>query len=381
MKILLLTDGIPPFVMGGMQKHSRLLAEYLALSGHQVCVYHYSDHKLEEDEVRTHFSNEANANLTFRHFIYKDTGLLPGHYLRAQKEMSGKYLQAFLHEKYEFDFIYTKGFMGWELLKQRNALGVSTPLGVKFHGMNMFQKQANLNRFLSKFILRPSTREILGSADYVFSYGGKITDIIKSECSTPVIEMPTGIDASWIGVGPTENNTIRRFLFIGRFDRVKGLPELYRALKSLHSIRSDWEFHIIGPIPDEHQLKLTQVSYHGAVYNEEKLKDLISRNDVLVNCSISEGMPNVILEAMACGLAIIATDVGATAVLVKHDVNGLLLSSPKPLLIQASLNQVIEMNDSELSNWKRESHERVKKMTWTSIGPQLEVAIQKCCEA
>lgn len=41
LRVLIASDGIPPFVMGGMQKHSRLVAEYLARQGVEVLLYHY----------------------------------------------------------------------------------------------------------------------------------------------------------------------------------------------------------------------------------------------------------------------------------------------------------------------------------------------------
>tara|TARA_B110000046_G_scaffold184226_1_gene222207 strand:- start:1484 stop:2626 length:1143 start_codon:yes stop_codon:yes gene_type:complete len=377
MNLLFLTDGITPFVKGGMQRHSQLAIESLACRGHHITVYHYtSPGELVKGEEA--FSNDALNNITLVRFDYMDKGRLPGHYIKAQKEISQRYLDQIKRELTPFDFIYTKGFMGWALLSNRAALKTKHLVGVKFHGMNMFQKQPGLKSFFSKYMLRPTTREILKKADYVFSYGGKISDIIKAECSTPVLEVATGVDANWLRVSPITTNTRRKFLFMGRFDRVKGLPELHRALKLLISKRKDWEFHFIGPIPVDEQLEVEQTIYHGAIYDQEKLKDIIQGFDVLVNCSISEGMPNVILEAMASGLAIIATDVGASSVLVKNQVNGLLVSEARVGNIFRSLVTALEINDLELLNWKKESLKLAQDLTWDSLGPKLEESIQKC---
>ena len=43
MKIALITDGIYPYVMGGMQKHSYFLAKYLAKNKIKIDLYHYID--------------------------------------------------------------------------------------------------------------------------------------------------------------------------------------------------------------------------------------------------------------------------------------------------------------------------------------------------
>lgn len=377
MNVLFLTDGITPFIKGGMQRHSQLVIENLAKRGHSITAYHYIEAGTKINHVDA-FSIEALKNIRLVQFEYRDNNKFPGHYIRAQRQMSERYLEELKSENVDFDFIYAKGFMSWALLKSRSRLGINTPVGVKFHGMNMFQKQPDLKSFFSNYILRPTTKEILKKADYVFSYGGKITDIIASQCSTPIIEVPTGIESEWLTEIPTKNNAKRRFLFIGRFDRVKGLPELYKALVLLKAKRSDWEFHFIGPIPTGDQIEMEQTTYHGAIYNQNHLKELISENDILVNCSISEGMPNVILEAMASGLAVIATDIGASSVLVNHEKNGLLLKIAEPKLIVRSLLDSLQISDSELKNWKVESLIRVQSMTWDSVAPKLEEAIHRC---
>jgi len=377
MKILFLTDGITPFVQGGMQRHSQLVIESLAKRGNEITVYHFVKPGLEVDYSKA-FTKEALENISFECFEYQDLGWFPGHYLGAQKEISKRYFNKLRSTVKSFDFIYTKGFMGWALLKQKSQLGIEVPIGVKFHGMNMFQKQADFKSDLSKFLLRPTASWILKNSDFIFSYGGKITDIIHDQCGTSIVEVPTGIESDWLVDRPNVNNPIRRFVFVGRFDRVKGLPELYDALNLLIKLHSDWEFHFIGPIPSEHQIKMKQTVFHGPIYDKEKLQTLIASNDILVNCSISEGMPNVILEAMSQGLAIVATDVGATSVLVKNGLNGMLIEDSTPKRISDALYTALLKSDSELTYWKCESLKMANEMTWESIGPRLETAIQKC---
>lgn len=369
MKILLLTDGIAPIVMGGMQKHSRLVAEYLARKGCQITLFHYSESHIDESIVRTYFSNPANENISLHHFIYKDESHIPGHYVRAQKLMSRKYLERFLVLNESFDFIYSKGFMGWALLDQRKALKINCHIGVKFHGMNMFQKQASFKLELQKFLLQKPVRRIMEMADYVFSYGGEITKIIKEECNTPIIELPSGIEEGWLNSGYLKTTETFKFLFIGRYDRVKGLPELYGALKKLQVANVNWECHFVGPIPKEHQISLPNCKYHGAINNSQDLKEVIDRCDILINTSISEGMPNVILEGMARGLAVLATDVGATAMLVKG--NGWLIQHVNEHQIFDHLQQCLKCSPKEIDSFKQESLKLIQNYTWNKIGDEL----------
>jgi glycosyltransferase involved in cell wall biosynthesis len=56
----------------------------------------------------------------------------------------------------------------------------------------------------------------------------------------------------------------------------------------------------------------------------ERMGDLYTRADVVLNCSYFEGMPNSLLEAMALGRAVLAADIPGNSLLVRHNETGLL---------------------------------------------------------
>ncbi len=94
-------------------------------------------------------------------------------------------------------------------------------------------------------------------------------------------------------------------------------------------------------------------------------------SDVLVCPSYSEGMPNVILEGMANGLAIIATDVGAVGLMVSKN-NGWLLDFPSVNNISRSLQQAIDCEDRLLDIMKRKSLDIVQeRYLWNDIAIRL----------
>ena len=67
MKIALLTDGIPPYVVGGMQQHSYSLAKYLVLNGNEVTLFHFVKKGQpipSEYEINTHVSSAGVAAAT-----------------------------------------------------------------------------------------------------------------------------------------------------------------------------------------------------------------------------------------------------------------------------------------------------------------------------
>lgn len=379
--LFLLTDGIPPYVMGGMQKHSRLLAEYVARLGVKVVLYHCVERVEEADDeaVRCSFSEDAQQNLEVRTFLYGDTGKLPGHYLRAQKQLSQLYFERLKQETDHPDFIYMKGFVASEILKRRDELPFKCKMGVKFHGMNMYQKQPDWRGEVVKYMLRPATRNIMNAADVVFSYGGKITPLIARRVMRPskVVELPSGIGSNWIREdSPDMPSGPLKFLFVGRYDRLKGLPELYKAISGLQSNTArkgqrDWELTLVGPIPEEHRLQDPRLRYVGAVHGELELMDIYDRHDVLLCPSISEGMPNVIMEAMARGLAVVATDVGATQILVDSS-NGWLINAGDVGAIRLAMIRAIETMPEDLLKMKLAGISRMRtEFVWEHIATRF----------
>jgi len=87
-------------------------------------------------------------------------------------------------------------------------------------------------------------------------------------------------------------------------------------------------------------------------------------------------MPTVILEAMACGCAIIATDVGAVSELVDES-NGWLLPAPRPALIRDAIQKASALSDPSLQEMKSASRRRVQeRFTWEIVARQMQRRFQ-----
>ena len=100
--------------------------------------------------------------------------------------------------------------------------------------------------------------------------------------------------------------------------------------------------------------------------------------DILICPSYSEGMPNVILESMARGLAIIATDVGANSLLVDNDVGCLIDINNLKLELISSIIAIFNKDNKEIIKMKKNAIDRVnKKYNWNSIIKSLINLISK----
>lgn len=400
MRIALLTDGIFPFVVGGMQKHSLMLAKYLARAGVHVDLYHcMSDGADSEHNLTDVFTVDELKNIEDIRIPFPPPGKIPGHYVRRSYKYSKAIFEALTARK-TVDFIYAQGFAGWFTMERRKKDKAVPPVGVNFHGLNMFQDSHGLRASLENTMLRRPVEKNLANADIVFSLGGVLSSIQRGLVWDPkrVVDVPNGIEADWVVDEPRKISP-RTFLWIGRYDKVKGIEDFHQAIKGL-SVDSglaetigtmhtaivedrglgalfpaselptlEFKVHIVGPIPKEKQLQNKRVTYHGQVTDQAEMRKIAAQCDVLVNSSHSEGMPTVVLEGMAQGLATIATDVGATSVLVDED-TGVLYKPGSSAYIRLQMNMMtaVRMSEQELTRLRRNAIQKVKEdFLWEKV--------------
>jgi glycosyltransferase involved in cell wall biosynthesis len=369
MRIAFVTDGITPYVIGGMQKHSFNLLKYLARAGVHVDLYHYNQSKLNIDALEV-FTDEEKKFIHPEVLHFPAGNKLPGHYIKSSYGYSCLAFDRYL-KKPAVDLIYCKGFAGWKFVQERIKHKALPPVLVNFHGYEMFQPAPDFKTKIQQVLfLKSPVSYILKHADGIFSYGGKITQLLREQ-NVPeqkLIEIPGGIDPAWVLDLASPVETKKKFVFVGRFERRKGIQELTKALDSMKD--QPFAFTFIGPVPSDQQIKHPNIEYLGEIRDGEKIKSILSTMDVLVCPSYSEGMPNVIMEGMARGCAIIATDVGAVSLLVKSD-NGQLVEIGSVASIEKALEAFIAMEKDALQQMKAASIRRIAlEFTWDKIAQQ-----------
>lgn len=360
MRIAIICDGVHPYVIGGMQRHTYYLVKYLSRLGVRITLLHYNNSKMDISKLEV-FGEQERANIENIVLEFPKGDGLPGHYVRASFDYSVKCYESIKDRINEFDFIYTKGFSGWKLIKEKKKHPEWPPISVKFHGYEMFQKQADTKSLLKSYVLRRPVRWITLNADYVFSYGSKITEIIKSLGTEVkrIVEIPAGIERDWIRDSQLKIQSVRTFTYLGRYERRKGTEELSKAIQALIDQGEKFQFNFIGPFEEKQKIKHGQVRYFGSITDNQRLREILDSGDYLVCPSWSEGMPNVILEGMARGCAIIGTDVGATSIMVSEG-NGQLIEPGDIGVLTKSLREAIHLSDAEILSKKLRSIEKIK---------------------
>lgn len=368
MKIAIICDGIMPFVTGGMQKHSFYLAKYLTLNNCDISLYHCvssTKHPSDDEINKSLFDKKHKLNKIIT-FTFPKSIWFPGHYFFNSYRYSKKVYKSLLDDNEQYDFIYVKGLAGWKLINKHHKGRISPPIGINFHGMNMFLPVKGLKLKLINIIFKIIVKKNMNRSDFVFSYGSKVSStILAAGVSTnKIIELPTGIEKQFI----RDENKIKvndklNFIFIGRNDPVKALKELFISIDKFKE--SDFNFHFIGPI-NSNSVK-ENLKYHGLLTNFSDVINILDSSDVLVLPSYSEGMPNVILEAMSRGLIVVATDVGAVNLMVSQE-NGILIESPDPNLIEEAIRKILKMNKDEILKMKINSIKKLKSnFLWQKV--------------
>ncbi|MEY3850286.1 MAG: hypothetical protein RJA38_727 [Bacteroidota bacterium] len=379
MKICLLTDGITPYVTGGMQRHSFNLCNELLKSGNEVTLVHCVYGKVtlpKKEDVKNLF--EKSEYLTVHSLRFPASSGMPGHYIKESYQYSFAITELLKENFNSFDIIYVKGFSGWDLLQQRKKKKIQTgPILVNFHGLEMFQKPASFSERLKAYMLKSPVKWNLTQADYCISYGGKITSLLMS----------IGISDSKIIVlpGAVSDNTLlekrklpinKKFLFVGRYERRKGVEELMEVVKSL----PDLEISFVGSIPPSKKIKRANVQYYGEVKETAALNKILDEHTFIISPSHSEGMPNVLLEGMSRGLIPIATNVGSVAELV--DVTNGFLIDPKDVeAIRKSISSAMALGQDEIQQLSAQSIQKIKsKFTWSQISAETLEKFQRVLE-
>lgn len=378
MRVAIICDGVHPYVIGGMQRHTYYLVKYLSIMGNQITLIHYNNSQLDINKLEV-FSPEERSRIENIVLQFPKGDGLPGHYIRASFDYSVLCFNAIKDRIKEFDFIYTKGFSGWKLIKEKQRHPDWPPIGVKFHGYEMFQKQADFKSLLKSLLLKRPVKWVSLHADFVFSYGSKITEIIKGLGveTKRIVEIPAGIEPDWIRHELPSVAPIKTFTFLGRYERRKGVEELNASIDALLAKGLKFKFNFIGPFEEFQKIKNDAVIYHGSITDNNKIRALLDDTDFLVCPSWSEGMPNVILEAMSRACAIIATDVGATSIMVSEN-NGYLIQAGQVDMLTKALENALKISDAQLLAFKLKSLEKIKtQFVYDILKDKLHNSIKK----
>jgi glycosyltransferase involved in cell wall biosynthesis len=144
------------------------------------------------------------------------------------------------------------------------------------------------------------------------------------------MQIPNGCNTEFFHPIAKKQLNSGKIIFIGKLNPMKGVHILIECFALLRAEHLDIKLEIIGDGPDrkklENMTKTLEISKAVCFYGEIKdVKKHLQEADLFVLPSFSEGLPNVILEAMSSGLPVIATRTGGIPDIIEDGSNGILV--------------------------------------------------------
>jgi len=233
---------------------------------------------------------------------------------------------------------------------------------------------------------------VLKNADIVIALTEHMKREIKKICNREVFVIPNGIDLEKFSNLSKKN--IRKRLkikedakiitFVGTLCLVKGVRYLIKAMKIIKQLYPNTRLVLVGDGKEKKKLEKVVVElvlegcvrFIGKVPNGE-IPEYMVVSDVFVLPSLSEGFPNVVLEAMASELPIVATNVGGLPEIIKDGVNGFLVEPKDPEQIAEKVLLLLE-DDQLRDKLSRNNRKEVKRYNLGSVVERLEEIYQSC---
>jgi glycosyltransferase involved in cell wall biosynthesis len=136
------------------------------------------------------------------------------------------------------------------------------------------------------------------------------------------------------------DNAKKRLIFVGRLEAEKNIIKLAELFKMLYANDNSFSLTVCGRGGLSALLEnIKGITCLGEIDNE-KLPQAYKSHDAFVTCSDTETLGNTTIEAMACGLVVVAANAGGTKNIIKDNYNGLLFDAG---LLENARNVIVDI--------------------------------------
>lgn len=246
--------------------------------------------------------------------------------------------------------------------------------------LELFLRRAGIPRIVVRplaLACRILERYMLSKTSWVVTHGPMDYERLRRWGLKRLSFVPLGVDTKLFKPMPEEakrfkqkllgNARKRVVLYVGRLSPVKDVPTLFKAFKALLEERDDLVLVVVGSGVDEERLRRLAIElgiahavrFLGFISNE-RLPAYYNIANVYVLPSLYEEWSNTIMEAMACGTPVVATNVGGNPHLIRDGETGFLVPPRRPDLLAERIRLLLK--DEELAKRIRErARQEVKK--------------------
>lgn len=356
MKILTVSNYYPPHFIGGYEIACKETMDFLQEQGHEVIII-TSEYNKNDD-------TEDNILRDMRLIDYSKTS-------RVQKQLDEyknykTVLNAIKKIKPDLVYFWSLRGIGLHVIKAAQKQNIAKVFEIgDFWMYGYMQNRSKLKQSLKHFLPFLNDQNInISPAICVSNWVEKeMRELYKSE-KTYIYPNATSIPKKNI----YKNNKDIRFVFAGRIDEEKGLHLAIDALNkfALKYPKSSFFFDIFGNGEKEYIDRCktmarpiaSKINFRGKVESKEQIYS--DASILLMPTKTREPFGLVVIEAMAYGCAVIATDAYGPAEIIDHGENGLLfdIQDPDALLTQI---ETLYFNTQYLNRLQKNGYEHVSK--------------------
>lgn len=265
-------------------------------------------------------------------------------------------------------FLYPEGYAALQIAKALSVPVVARSMGSDINAIG--------DRFTAMH-----TRTVLREADFLVMVSGDLREkalamgaspekicTIVNGCDTSVFNLRDRLQArAKLGIDPAAQAVV----YIGRMDVNKGLRELVAAAISLHEERPNMHVYLVGEGPDRSVIQSDIDAGNAAGYIHalppcafDDVAVWMAASNLVTLPSYMEGCPNVVLEALACGRPVVATDVGGIPEIMSVECGSLVPAREVAPLARA-LASVLD------SSWDAAAISARQSRSWNTVSEEL----------
>ena len=356
-RILILNYEFPPLGGGAANATYYLLKEFAKDETLQI--------DLVTSSVDKYRTEQFAPNITIH---YLDIGKKGNLHYQSNKDLLKYSYQAYKYSKKlvknnEYDLVHAFFGIPCGFIAMRLGLPYIVSLrgsDVPFYNARFYWLDTLLFKRLSQRIWRHARAVVANSQE------------LKNLAHRSVPEQEIGIIYNGVDIAEftpkdkeDQHQTKLTLISTGRLIERKGYRYLIEALAGLEDV----SLTLIGDGNQRTELEALAATHGVSVtflgpQPHEDIPALLTRADVFVLPSLNEGMSNSILEAMAAGLPIIATDTGGSAELI--DGNGIIVSKADVAALRAA-TLTLKADPTLRATMRARSRERALKMSWQAV--------------
>lgn len=228
-----------------------------------------------------------------------------------------------------------------------------------------------------KRLFVPFERRTYQRADRIICDAADSRDILIEKYDMPpekIVVIPIGVDPQQFHPIESEGKIPHSLLFIGRPDKRKGIDFLLQAMRRVVERIPDSKLFVGGTGRGQARLRRVVKDLHiernmeflGFI-PEEELNRWYNRVQCVIVPSVFEGFGLTVVEAMAAGTAVIATNVDSLRDLVEHDVDGYLVDYGDSIALGDAIVSLLGDEDKRVSFVEKGIEKVERRYRWDSI--------------